>query len=445
MSASLPEFPSLENLSKRAKAILKAHRNGEPVVCDLLRRLGRFANATPETILATEIRLSDVQFALALAHGFENWAALKRHVEGRAEAPKREAAALLGLGLHGDGHRQDSCSLVLSAAAGALGRPIDYETAFALSTNGYALGIVPGNGGECPAWWHMSGRHHGMAIVAKRAGLQVERLDLPPLPAAVWTNPQAQLERRRQYAHVVRRELEAGRVVVTAGGWDWQWQLPRLTPHVWWGVILEAREDGTIRGACLNGREDNPIAILTDETWAISAGAVCTDARETDITMLERARDRILGNRNPFRRPDIVWQPVFGLAAMETWIEQFGRVPFCVECVDRSASCARCLAIAVFEGARGVCSYLTRRLDSFGAPARRAMESLIARYSGMAEMMEPFVTSEAGCGYQAILGDVGRQREHIERVLRPVRSDLEGAAEAIGEVLRVVGGRRSDG
>lgn len=438
MSTSLPESPNLQNLSKRAKSILKAHRDGDPKVCDLLRRLHPFANASAETILAADIKLADVQFALALTYGFKSWTDLKQHLEAKAGQPKQESVGPTGLELLGDGHQQDSFSLALCAVAARLGRPIDYETVFALSTNAYALGIVPGRGGECPAWWHMSGREHGLNVIARRAGLHVERIDLPPATETVWVDPNVQLERRKQWAPIIRRQIEAGRWVITSGGWDWKAQLPKLTPHCWWGVIMEARDDGTIRGACLNGRQDNPIAILMDQCWAIEPARTTGDALEADVTMLQQALGRILADRDPFRRPDTIWQPVFGLDAMDAWIEQMGRVPFCVECVDRSWSCAQSMAMVVFQGAQTVASYLAKRLDSFEPAMRPALRSVIAGYVSISEKMEPFLARKDGCGYRQVMGDLAGQQSHIDQVLRPLRAELQTVARDIGEAIREI-------
>ena len=57
----LPARPSLEQLSKRAKDLLRRCRAGEA--------------------LQPDATLADAQFALAREYGFETWAKLKQHVE----------------------------------------------------------------------------------------------------------------------------------------------------------------------------------------------------------------------------------------------------------------------------------------------------------------------------------------------------------------------------
>jgi hypothetical protein len=86
MSRSLPANASLRHLRKEAKDILKAHGQGSPSVCRVLRHLRRFDAAPEGDILAADLALHEVQFALALDYGFSNWNDLKAHVEARASA-----------------------------------------------------------------------------------------------------------------------------------------------------------------------------------------------------------------------------------------------------------------------------------------------------------------------------------------------------------------------
>ena len=80
MTPSLPPDPSLRFLKEQAKDLLKAHKAGDSAVCDVLRRLHRFAKGTDEAILAADIALKEVQFALAMSYGFKSWGELRKHV-----------------------------------------------------------------------------------------------------------------------------------------------------------------------------------------------------------------------------------------------------------------------------------------------------------------------------------------------------------------------------
>ena len=81
MSRSLPAKPSLENLKKQAKDLLKAHKKGDADACKTLRLLHRFAKTSDEDTLAADVALHEAQYALAMDYGFENWAELKAFVE----------------------------------------------------------------------------------------------------------------------------------------------------------------------------------------------------------------------------------------------------------------------------------------------------------------------------------------------------------------------------
>lgn len=61
----LPERPSLENLKKQAKALLKRHRAGDAAA------LERVAKVTPHAV--PPIALHDAQLVLAREHGFASW------------------------------------------------------------------------------------------------------------------------------------------------------------------------------------------------------------------------------------------------------------------------------------------------------------------------------------------------------------------------------------
>ena len=80
MSRSLPKTPNLEQLKKQAKDLLKAFKEGDTSVCEVLRYHYRFARASDENILKSEVTLQEVQHALALDYGFKSWAELKAAV-----------------------------------------------------------------------------------------------------------------------------------------------------------------------------------------------------------------------------------------------------------------------------------------------------------------------------------------------------------------------------
>lgn len=77
----LPENPSLENLKKQAKTVLKNFKKGDESVCGILQHLKKFKDQPPLKILKGEICLREAQHALALNYGFKSWKELQNMVE----------------------------------------------------------------------------------------------------------------------------------------------------------------------------------------------------------------------------------------------------------------------------------------------------------------------------------------------------------------------------
>jgi uncharacterized glyoxalase superfamily protein PhnB len=71
-------MPSLENLRKQAKLILRWHRDRYyPVAAQIRSGLLRYSQMTDSEILAQSFKLGDAQELVARQHGFESWQALK--------------------------------------------------------------------------------------------------------------------------------------------------------------------------------------------------------------------------------------------------------------------------------------------------------------------------------------------------------------------------------
>jgi len=75
----LPAKPSLKQLKKQAKDLLQAYRAGEAAAVAEVRAHYRGAIPGAE---GEALQLSDAQFALARAYGFESWVKLKAFVDG---------------------------------------------------------------------------------------------------------------------------------------------------------------------------------------------------------------------------------------------------------------------------------------------------------------------------------------------------------------------------
>jgi hypothetical protein len=81
-SPSLPSAPSLEQLRKQAKDLLRAHRAGDP------QAVARVAAHEP----GEPLKLTGAQHVVAREHGFPSWARLKAYVE-RVAAARRPVPA----------------------------------------------------------------------------------------------------------------------------------------------------------------------------------------------------------------------------------------------------------------------------------------------------------------------------------------------------------------
>lgn len=80
MTSQLPSRADFGHLRKQARDLQKAHRDGNASCAAVLGLLHRFDGKDTGAILAADISLAQIQFALAMDYGFESWAALKRHV-----------------------------------------------------------------------------------------------------------------------------------------------------------------------------------------------------------------------------------------------------------------------------------------------------------------------------------------------------------------------------
>ena len=82
----LPARPSLEQLRKQAKELLRAYRAGGAVAVERFRaRIPRLTDPGPPD----KMILADAQFVLAREYGFENWAELVHHVAATQLAEDR--------------------------------------------------------------------------------------------------------------------------------------------------------------------------------------------------------------------------------------------------------------------------------------------------------------------------------------------------------------------
>jgi catechol 2,3-dioxygenase-like lactoylglutathione lyase family enzyme len=86
-------MPSLENLKKQAKLVLRWHRTGYyPVAAQIRAVLPRFGGLSDAQVLAHAFKLSDAQELVARQSGFDSWQALKQGIEAMSHQTERPPA-----------------------------------------------------------------------------------------------------------------------------------------------------------------------------------------------------------------------------------------------------------------------------------------------------------------------------------------------------------------
>ncbi|MCC7409939.1 MAG: hypothetical protein IT442_17870 [Phycisphaeraceae bacterium] len=436
MSRTLPNKPSLRYLKEEAKDLLKAQRRGEPGVCAVLRRLRRFRDSTDVQMLAAPVELHEAQFALAMEYGFANWDDMMRHVKTLDEAVVFRDGRAAGVSITGDRLRQDTFSLAVSAALELFGKSFDYRTTYFWSGNAFAPDIRPCE--PTRGHWQVQGRERCLDVIALAAGVSVrpfpdyhDLADIPPMPK----DPKEEELWLREYyakpaASYLSHALQAGEVVVSCGEWAGARGL------LWcdWGLIVEARSDGTILGAGPNGRSDNLITHIRDG-WVLRAEG-SSPAGDIRKLVLQRAVERI-HNRGAAFVPGSRGV-LFGLAAMDAWIAAMRQVPYDAERWqgnDHSVSMARQTALPTFEGARAAAEDLCRMAEGAPPSATMLLREAAGQYDGIVRLLTPALADKGPESYATIMGDPARQEEHVIHVLLPVRNCLAAAADDMAKAL----------
>ena len=337
------------------------------------------------------------------------------------------------LALRGNVCAEDSFSTVLAAAARLLGKDVDDALVRALSTNPFAPAIRVTE--PCTSWWHIQAQERCLDLVAQALGLSVAAMpdvdhsEDPPFPDSDEARCQHMANYWRQpYVAAINQALEAGSVVVTPREWD-----PSHHGNGWygWGIVVEAREDGTILGACLNGRRDNPM-VSAAQCRVLSVAVPSLTREEAEWEMLRRAVRRIRGEGTLFAATE---EFVFGVDAVDAWIEHMSTVVgFCEECQQRGGrgwTDAKDNGIMLLRDAEFAAAYLRSRHMAFPEIVHAPLDGAMKCYERIAELIRPAVTGEGGESYQQFVGDLAKQNAHADNVLKPIRVELAEAGRYI--------------
>ena len=345
--------------------------------------------------------------------------------------------------LNGDHCQQDAFSLTVQAAARLLGTEADYETIYALSTNAFAPDIRADE--PCRCSWCVQGRERALDLVADYLGLSIRTLpwlDHTKIPPSPDTEPGQQEwfaeHYRKPRVPLVREAISNGEVIIT----DREWK-PNSAFWCDWGIITSATDDGTILGATVDGN-NREILFLGGYARALSPGEKGLSEQEAAIAALRLAVERIRGSGRFAPNQEIRHRPkvVFGLDALDVWIESMSRVPFTGDADPGSVSSkkhASCTAYPTSGGAKTAASFLRSQAERLAAGARPHLEAAAARYDRIVELLHPALTGEGGETYEQFMGDLEKQRTHVENVLEPVKAGLAAAADRLDDALAAIG------
>ena len=115
--ARLPDRPNFEHLRKQAKDLLRLYRNHDPSAFERFRRaLPAAAGKDDNAIAALDLKLRDVQSAIAREYGFPTWRNLKNNVDWRNSRNSDAREDAVPLWLHQVyGHENDRPNPQLAA------------------------------------------------------------------------------------------------------------------------------------------------------------------------------------------------------------------------------------------------------------------------------------------------------------------------------------------
>jgi len=348
---------------------------------------------------------------------------------GAAESqPRATPPTVKTIKFRANGMSSDTVAHALVAAAKIHNRTADYAELASRSGNAWAPAINATE--DCTSHMAVEGfvSDRELPTLAAAIGLNAEKIALPAFTGN-WGEDAVALEYRKKIAPLLTPHLAKGETLLTVGGW--QPQGKAFTHWAWAGFINEVRDDGTILGTHLNGRND-AVIYVPDTTWALSAGKITLTPFQADRSMLVAARDRILGQGN-YKATD---RHVFGLAAMDAWIKHMRTTQgFCQPCEKRSQNGwhdARNNTARSYELSTTLVAYLKKRLPDWPADSRPAAQSIVAHYEKIQSLLAPTAKGE---DLKLICTNLEKQNKYADDVLLPMKRELEGVATDLQKLL----------
>jgi hypothetical protein len=223
-------------------------------------------------------------------------------------------------------------------------------------------------------------------------------------------------------------------VVLVTGGWqstDGRWVEP------WWaGLVTSVSDDGTVLGAHLNGRLDNPITdFWPGQVLALKLREPTKELDESAATVLRHAVDKTQARGKRFARKEFA---AFGVDAMDVWIRQMEQVVhFCPACHAKGKPgwrSAKTVAGTMLHRAKVAAVFLREQEPLLPETVNAHLRKAADRYDAICSLFAPAMDDQSPESYRSFIGDLPRQRDHAERVLEPAKYELLAAADHLQHV-----------
>lgn len=430
MTDPLPAHINLEQLRNRTGDLCRAVDARDEYA------IARVCAVFPQFDLTQKLKRADAYFIVAREHGYPSWPQMKLAVNQASTAPTPFVARMTradALKFKGNGMVDDSMSLAVVALANFYGRTTTYADAGGLLGSAFAPAVDLEE--DCLSHACVNGAfaEPGLALACRALGFSLTQIPAPsPSDSA-----------RESTLQAIGEALDAGDAVLAGGGWRFSFAGLRGFVHwAWAGFVTDVEPDGTVVGACLNGQIDNPLEHLSGvhyvgRLWRISPQPV-TPQMLPHRAILQQALARLL-NQPPYAGQHPTYR--YGLSAMDEWMHKMAEVPgFCAPCHGRTPGAGRGDALThakrMARSSRTASDFLLHHLNEFPHHARPILQQAAQRYAAIAERLEHTINlQDTPDAYTAILGDLARQKDHVNAVLAPTRADLEAIASMLTQAL----------
>jgi len=437
MNRYFPLRPNLSWLKTHAKDLLKAHRKGQPEACALLRRLHRYRSVSDAELLAADIHLHDIQFALALGAGHSSWDELKRHIQAveTAPAPNRARVKSEGNRTWIEGlpklawGRTGSCTYAgaLEAALSVTSHPVSYTDLMGFSGLAFRVrwyrrsdvaGWCPSSAvGEFPA---------EEAAVAAATGWTFHHISHMGLGEE---NPHME-----RYKADIVQSFERGIPVI---GYP---DVRDLNVAAAYGIERDGPEPRLLwnRYSTPEGPFVNPLS--QTGAW-VSIPVACdppVDRREVFLRSLDLETWR--SAEEPASSPGIDARYLLGDGALTRWREDLANAESFTPEQRESLFFVSWLCFDALNDSRShAAPFLAEHLDLFEGEARTALERAIAAYRHEAEFLRSvFARKEAFLGPWTGKSMEQWDKDARAREMEILESVMHHEAEAIGHLDSVL-------